>query len=68
MSYKCKGRCEHEYRGSIVGYYKGNKRCSTCEYSKKTDDNRCYCCGVQYRTRSRNWSDRFKELAMVRRI
>lgn len=64
MPYKCKGLCDNEpkrrpdpnnpadKRGEPGRYSNGYKRCSTCDKYIKSEESRCYCCGVLLRTTS----------------
>jgi hypothetical protein len=57
MGYSCKGVCESLKGKSIPNgsrYTSGQKRCSLCCLFFSITSNRCPCCSVLLRTKSRN--------------
>ena len=63
MTFCCKGVCdtlEVDRVPTGLRYKLGHKRCTLCSIFLETDCNRCPCCGVRLRTKSRNKKSRKK--------
>ena len=69
MPYKCKGRCDHEKssNGGRDAFKDGRKMCTICMKYIKTEEIRCYCCGVKLRVKPTRSKARAKRLETVAR-
>lgn len=68
MPYTCKGKCDHEKSsngGRYTSFVDGNRMCSICRRYIRTEELRCYCCGVKLRVKPTRSKARAKRLEMV---
>ena len=65
MTYCCNGICSI-FRSTKVTmakkYQNGQKRCTLCDVFFKTESNRCPCCNIKLRTKSRNYKSKKKRI------